>query len=554
MRVKFVCLTVVSIVLSFVYFKAISRLFENERHFSHLSPLEREMSFRTEMAFYYNYYKRIADPNDQIHHNLTDVSVLDSLRTLLNDNLTEFPQTINAVKKFNIYPEVVIGLNYRLFTNLLTALGFRPLKECFLVSRGDHLSPVESCEGLSEPIYFYINSVFAFNSLVFGCLFLSSLVISDNILGSMFALMMFAYNHENCTRIQWTPPLRESFGYPILLILQTYVNYLMADPKRRMNRPAIVSLMVCLLLCWQFSPFLLLSQLICLFLTFKCSLINSYPKYRETFIQLINCNLYSVLLAFVLMFFNTYLINSLHFHFIMANMVYEYLIARHEKTICYKSGLKRFETIVGKTMVTIAINSFSVLSLTLVFKVLIAYLTDNRDDSHVWLILLSKITSYRDFHTMLYTCSREFDFMSYEELLSLCQTLLLPTAAVATVLSLVSRRNEAVVHLNAIQTLLFMAMSLTIMRLKLLFVPQLCLMSALVVPQRGAKPSNWCLFALLVALSSHSGLNNMDNELNLIGEYFNEPLEQVIQYIATSTHPNAVFAGIPLFVPLVSSY
>ena len=548
MRAKHIYAILISIILSVIYFQLICRLFENDRHFSHLSPLEREMSFRTEMAFYYNYFKRMADPNDQIHRNLTEVTIRDSINTIINDNITEFPETINALKKFNIYPEVVIGLGYRLFSQSLDVLGLKPMKECFLVDRGADMSPVESCEGISEPIYFYVYSVFAFNSIVCGFLYLNSYIMSDySPFGPILTIIMFAFNHSNSTRIQWTPPLRESFGYPIYLVLQTYVNHLLSKNLKSMNRIVVISLMVSLLVCWQFSPFLLLSQLICLFLTFKCFQIKNYSKYRQTFVELIKCNLYSVLFAFVLMFFNTYLINSLYFHFIISNLIYELLISNYENSIIDKSGLKLlFKTIRSKLLLRISINCLSVLCLTLTSKVLISYLSDNRDDSHIWLLMLSKISSYRDFHTMLYTCSPEFDFMPLEDLTSLTRTLLVPVSVLATVMSCIKLSSEPLIQFNATQSLLFLSMALFVMRLKLLFVPQLCLMCALLSRVCRTTIRNQCLFALLISFSFYFGIHNIKSQLNIIGEYFNEPLEQLIQFIVSSTHPNAVFAGIPL--------
>lgn len=57
------------------------------------------MLFSSEHGFYYSYFKALTDePNFSIGYN-----------RLLYDNLTEYPNTINAIHKFNIVPEVIIG-------------------------------------------------------------------------------------------------------------------------------------------------------------------------------------------------------------------------------------------------------------------------------------------------------------------------------------------------------------------------------------------------------------------------------------------------------------
>ena len=84
--------------LSSIHIFHISSVFENDRNFSHLSQLEREMTFKGEEALYFSFYKTVLE---------TDTNY--GIENLLRDNLTEYPRVINSIKKFHIYPEVIIG-------------------------------------------------------------------------------------------------------------------------------------------------------------------------------------------------------------------------------------------------------------------------------------------------------------------------------------------------------------------------------------------------------------------------------------------------------------
>ena len=101
--------------------------------------------------------------------------------------------------------------------------------------------------------------------------------------------------------------------------------------------------------------------------------------------------------------------------------------------------------------------------------------------------MLSKISAYQDFHTQLYTCSPEFDFLPVDYVVQLTGTLLLPAAllVMATIiLSLLQHARHSGAQVSPVQVyylvqcLAFAVLAVLIMRLKLFLTPHLCLLVA----------------------------------------------------------------------------
>lgn len=133
-----------SLFAGYQHMSHVEQLFENDKHFSHLSTLERELSFRTENGLYFYYFKILAVPDGP------EFSFLDTIRNkIINDNRTEYPSTINTLGRFNLYPEVVLAFFYR----SMRSMGWLE-KTCWTVER-EEADAVLSCEGYLEPIYFY---------------------------------------------------------------------------------------------------------------------------------------------------------------------------------------------------------------------------------------------------------------------------------------------------------------------------------------------------------------------------------------------------------------
>ena len=99
------------------------------------------MAFRTEMGLYYSYYQSLVDaPTWWEGFNDLGESKMISLQLAnyfsVNDKVTEYPKTINVLKRFNLYPELAVGTAKRIFDQVSTSLKWKT-KECWQINRGE---------------------------------------------------------------------------------------------------------------------------------------------------------------------------------------------------------------------------------------------------------------------------------------------------------------------------------------------------------------------------------------------------------------------------------
>ncbi|XP_068094394.1 protein C-mannosyl-transferase DPY19L1-like [Hyperolius riggenbachi] len=176
--------SLIATLFGLMHWAYLSTLFENDRHFSHLSTLEREMAFRTEMGLYYSYFKSIIEAP----------SFFSGLHLIMHDNITEYPSMINTLQRFNLYPEVLLASCFRIYTKTMEFAGIET-KICWTINRGNDLSSVESCEGLGDPACFYVTLIFILNGFMMSLFYVYGTYLSASQLGGFVTVISFFYNH-----------------------------------------------------------------------------------------------------------------------------------------------------------------------------------------------------------------------------------------------------------------------------------------------------------------------------------------------------------------------
>ncbi|XP_048193082.1 probable C-mannosyltransferase DPY19L2 [Perognathus longimembris pacificus] len=513
-------------------------LFENDRHFSHLSSLEREMTFRTEMGLYYSYFKTIIEAP----------SFLEGLWMIMNDRLTEYPLVINTVKRFHLYPEVVIAYWYRIFMGIMHLFGIEA-KTCWNVTRLEPLNEVTSCEGLGDPACFYVGVIFILNGLMMGLFFIYGAYLSGTQLGGIVTVLCYFFNHGEATRVMWTPPLRESFSYPFL-VLQMYIltKILRSSLSHRKHYLAFCLANTAFLLPWQFAQFILFTQIASLFPMYVVGYIEP-----SKFQKIIYMNMVSVVFCFVLMFGNPMYLSSYYSSSLL--MTWAIILKRSKIQKMGASELNFW-----------LVQGCSWWCGTIILKFLTSKVLGVSDHIRLSDLIAARILRYTDFDTLIYTCAPEFDFMEQATPLRYTKTLLLPIVLMVTyfifrktvrdVLCALStntyQRKQLLEHselvFHTLQLLAFTALAILIMRLKLFLTPHMCVMASLICSRR---LFGWLfcrvnfeniVFGILTVMSLQ-GYTNLHNQWSIIGEFTNLPQEELIQWIRYNTRPDAVFAG-----------
>ncbi|CAI8006324.1 Probable C-mannosyltransferase DPY19L1 [Geodia barretti] len=404
--------------------------------------------------------------------------------------------------------------------------------------------------GMGDHMYFYVHMIFGLNGLLASGIALLGTFVSGSVWGGVLSVTTFFYNHGQSTRVMWTPPLRESFAMPLLFLQTLILSFIIR--KRSCSLVVWTSLVlatVAFLLPWQFSQFTLLTQVLSVLVVHCLRLISS-----QKFLRILLAYTLAFAVNVVLQFGNNMLLTS----FLPSCLLSCLIVGLLSST----SHLLKFRPLIMVVEVSVVIVG------SVLMKMGVAAILGAKEDEHIISILLSKFTSYHDFHTQLYTCAAEFDFLPLSYVLDLTWTLLLPMSVVSMaiitvrVVKHIFGKEEtghsddvmatppgdlAVQVYHLMQTVAYVVMATLIMRLKLFLSPQLAVVAGLLpslLRASGLSRSQykWMVAGLLVC-SSLKGWHNFHLQHSVIGEYNNPEGEQLALWIRDHTPETAVFAG-----------
>ncbi|KRX48887.1 putative C-mannosyltransferase DPY19L3, partial [Trichinella murrelli] len=360
----------------------IYQLHDNYLWFSHITELEREISFRTECGLYYSYFKQL------IH----SPSLIRGIYDLTLDNSTENGHSINILHRFNIYQEVLLAIIYRSFEGW----------------------------NFTSPAIFYSKVVFSVGGLGASALCLIAYFVSNSILAILVCGMFCLTNLSDMTRAHFVVNLREHFALPMfwlqILFVCVYLKSVTYDAVSRVGknciRFCIFWFTFLFMLMWQFNQFAMLFQAMAIYALSVLKLIT-----LEKAVLLFFIHLGALVAVFVLQFFPKMLLSSILVTFNLSALFSLYLFRRSTHSGGVVAGFCKLATQILITIITMVLFTF-----------LLKRLLGVESDDHIFKFLLGKFgfSNVRDFESRVYLCHDAFSFLSNDFFLHTSKTFLFP--------------------------------------------------------------------------------------------------------------------------------
>uniref|UniRef100_A0A671QDD1 Probable C-mannosyltransferase DPY19L3 n=1 Tax=Sinocyclocheilus anshuiensis TaxID=1608454 RepID=A0A671QDD1_9TELE len=486
----------------------VATLHENDLWFSNIKEVEREISFRTECGLYYSYYKQM----------LKAPSIQQGLYELIHDDTTESKRTINILQRMNIYQEVFLSILYRIL-------------------------PIQT---YLEPIYFYIYTVFALQTVYVIALFITSWLLSDSWLAGALSGVWYILNRVDTTRVEFTISLRENWSIPFFALQVAAITCYLRPQLKPIHQRVVLWLVFvstfCFCLTWQFNQFVLLVQALIIF-TLDCLDFL-------TVVSLYLMQVLSLLLVWLLQFCNSMILGSLVLSFIVSA-----LFIKH-----FQTGLKTggFVIRVGK----LALHTLLVLTLTFTINYSAKKILQLKSDEHIFKFIKAKFGfgATRDFDASLYLCEEAFGLLPLDTFERLAGTVLLYpylcTLSVLFILLLLvalsnlstngsgqaSREKEdrtfrirPDVAYNLLHTVFFGLLAFSTMRMKYLWTGHMCAFAAFGVCGKEV----WSLYLRVLHCNTKTTVISRSPSNSSLSFYTVELME----WIRLKTPKRAVFAG-----------
>lgn len=536
-RVAFGC--VAAVASGMLYASYLSAYHDRKFWFSARQELEREITFQAGSGMYYYYYKQM----------LAAPSFQRGFYELTVDNRTVSGQTINAVERLSLYPELLTSFTYKLFDS----------------------------EDMVEPIYFYIGMVFGLQAVYVTALFVSSWVLSWTWVAGMLAVAWYIINRPDTTRVDDAVPLRENWALPYfscqVAALTGYLCNNISSATEMLCFLMMSAVTFIFLLVWEHSHYVLFIQALCLFFLDAFDLVP--PRKVADMHKLY---LTSLLAAYWCQFQNPALLSSP-----LLSLLFGSMLARY-----FQQNMKRGP--VMARIIKLFLHFYLVFTTSITFSYLIKKVLPVTETDFILKFLDAKfgLNTTTDFVTNFLLCQDGFQRPGQDLFLRLTQASVLPfyflvlTVCLLSTLETIYKRlrgqpkkdqlkledgqigEHPEVAYHVFHTLLFGGLALLFDGTKYLWTPYVCMFTAFGVcsPKLWMTLFKWLnlksLDPIVLSLTLSTAVPliisfslwreycpRVMSELVDLQEFYDPDTVELINWIKTQAPIAAVFAGSP---------